>query len=87
MKTVIEYKTEEPTEFQTVLLASILAKIQQLKREGTAGISVDCLIQNVNAPSWLLDGAPLGTNAVFFYRRLFRQICKDTPEIAQFVLT
>jgi hypothetical protein len=57
------------TAFTTALAANIRAKVTELKADGTVGMSPDNLMMVVRIPA----GAPLGTNARYYYKQAFRE--------------
>ncbi len=67
--------------FVAALRLAILRKIAEMRQNRTAGVSLDTLRQCTPAPSEFLDGAPRGTNAVYFYGEIFaeeaRRMCPD----------
>ncbi len=66
--------------FVAALRVAILKTVRQMRANGDTGASLRCLRQMVSAPSHLLDGAPLGTNAVYFYGELFdREAARLVP--------
>ncbi len=44
-----------------------------MRADGTTGVSLECLRQLTAAPSHFLDGAPRGTNAVYYYGEIFAE--------------
>jgi len=82
MKTAIK----PTTTFRTELTKNILARIKAFKKDGTTGVGLACLLQNTRTPS-VLDGAPLGTNAAYYYKIMFREIALGTPAISRFLIT
>lgn len=77
--------TMKNSPFRSELRDRIKKYIRAQKANGTIGMSVENLMQCVRAPSHMLDGAPFGTNAVYYYRDMFREICTE-PAIAKFVI-
>ncbi len=59
--------------FVAALRVAILRKVAELRQDRTHGVSIDCLRQLTKAPSHFLDGAPLGTNAGYFYGEIFAE--------------
>lgn len=72
--------------FRETLRVNIRKQIAKERRNGTVLIGVDCLKQCVPTPSTMLPGAPLGTNAQWAYAQMFRDVCRNTPDIAAFVM-
>ncbi len=73
------------TPFSTALKAEIRKYIRTARQDGTLGMSLDNLRQCVKTPNTNLPGAPLGTNARYYYAELFREVCQDRT-IAGFIL-
>lgn len=71
--------------FETALREAIRKTIADAKADGTVSMSVDCLKQAVRSPRTSLNGAPVGTNAAYFYGEMFRRICAE-PEFSAFIL-
>lgn len=69
-----------PSPFVAALRLAILKTVREMRANGDTGASVECLRQMVPAPSHLLDGAPLGTNAVYFYGEIFRAEALNVAE-------
>ncbi len=72
-------------EFEAELEKRIQAWIHTARKQGDVGASVECLIQCVPNPPSHLKGAPNGTNARFYYHRMFREIC-ERPSIVNFII-
>ena len=70
-------KTTKPamSAFEGALRTAIEAKRRELKREGITGMSIGNLMQVVRPPSASLAGAPMGTNAQYYYAEMFRAVC------------
>ncbi len=47
-------------------------------------MSVQCLMQNTTPPSDILEGAPRGTNARYYYAEMFTRLCEDV-EVRTFI--
>lgn len=62
-----------PSPFVAALRVAILSEVSSLRRDSCDGMSLDNLRQLTAAPSHFLDGAPRGTNAVYFYGELFAE--------------
>lgn len=73
------------TQFAFQLRRNIKAKIVELVREGTCGMSLENLRQ-VTPPPRATDGAPRGTNARWQYFKLFEEICAANRDIDAFIL-
>jgi hypothetical protein len=78
-------KNEKPNLFRAELEQNILAKIKQLKKEQTTGMSVENLIQVTPTPK-ATQGAIYGTNAPYYYREMFREIAQANPTIRNFTI-
>lgn len=74
------------TDFESILEHNILQKIRSVQREGTTGMSIECLRQNVKTPWSGADGAPKGTNAPWLYAQMFERVCKGNRIIAKFLI-
>lgn len=55
---------------------SIRKTMAELQREGTTGMSVENLRMIVRTPSTGLQGAPLGTNAQYYYAEMFARLVR-----------
>jgi len=84
--TAFDPMTTQETPFQAGLKNQIRKFIRTAKQDGAVSMSVDNLIQCVRPPSSGIDGAPLGTNAAYYYRQMFREICQQDAKIASFIL-
>lgn len=73
--------------FKEKLEQEILEKIKKLDGDGTTGMSLDNLFMIIRpAPSWeSLKGAPLGTNARYYYKIMFQKVCTENKTIAAYV--
>ena len=65
------------SKFKTELVQAIKRQIKQLKDDDTTGMSVENLFMIVRHPSMNLKGAPVGTNARYYYRQMFEDVCKE----------
>ncbi len=74
-----------PTPFTAALVANIHVRIARLRRDGTVSMSIANLLQVTPTPQSNLQGAPRGTNAAYYYKQLFREVCVSDPRIASFV--
>ena len=72
------------TPFEIGLRNQIRKYIRTAKQDGTTAMGVDCLKQCVRPPGQHLDGAPMGTNVQYLYAEIFRNICRNTPDISAF---
>ncbi len=61
------------TPFAKALAVNIRAKVAELKADRTVGMHPDNLMMLVRTPS-VTKGAPLGTNARYYYKQLFREV-------------
>lgn len=61
-------------EFKQNLTKAIESYIRRAKRDGTTGMSIDCLKQCVRAPY----GGPTGTNARYIYNEIFADTVKQS---------
>jgi hypothetical protein len=57
--------------FVAALRVAILRTVAEMRRDRCSGASLACLRQMTKPPSELLDGAPRGTNAVYYYGEIF----------------
>jgi hypothetical protein len=73
------------TAFAVQLRANIRAYIVRAKLDGIVAMGIDNLRQVVQSPSPNLDGAPRGTNAIYYYDALFREVCANERDIANFI--
>lgn len=62
------------TSFEERIVVNVREAIRLAKRQGVVGMSVANLMQTTRPPSASLDGAPLGTNAPYYYREMFRRV-------------
>lgn len=76
-------KTKTP--FKAELEKNILKLIRDLKREGTTGMGLGNLRQCTPSPR-VLDGAPRGTNAPYYYAEIFKEVCESNPTIKKFII-
>jgi len=70
--------------FKTELTKRIAECIRANRADGTTAMSLDCLFQNVRPPSPGLAGAPLGTNARYYYRQMFNEVVAASPAFKRF---
>lgn len=73
-------------EFKIELEKRIKKAIRELEKEGTNATSLPCLMQATRPPPHTLPGAPLGTNARYFYVEMFNDICKNSAFIKSFLI-
>jgi len=59
--------------FVAALRLAILRTVAEMRRDRTQGASLATLRQMTKAPADTLDGAPRGTNAVYFYGEIFAE--------------
>lgn len=64
--------------FVAALTTAIADTVRELRKDGTTSMSEACLRQAVRAPSHLLAGAPIGTNAAYYYVEIFSQVCRSS---------
>lgn len=76
--------TEATMTFKEALAKAIDSQIRTEKREGTVGMSVNCLKQMVRPPNTSLPGAPNGTNAAYYYSELFREVIAESSARTRF---
>jgi hypothetical protein len=60
--------------FRDALAKAIREKIRELRADGTVGMSLANLYAVVRAPA--IAGAPLGTNAAYYYREMFEEVAR-----------
>jgi hypothetical protein len=80
MKTAIK----PTTTFRTELTKNINAKIRELKKDGTTGMSLSNLRMVTKTPSPYLPSAPSGPTGYGF---IFRDVALKTPAIRRFLIT
>lgn len=68
------------TPFALDLARRIQEFITEERTRGTVSIGRDCLFQCVRPPSRNLAGSPEGTNARYYYRELFNEVCDSLPD-------
>lgn len=70
-------------------LANLIAdEIRRYRQEGTTAIGRDCLWQCIVCRISHLDQAPRGTNAAYFARQTFNEVCDHLPpNLRNFLLT
>lgn len=61
---------------------NIMATIKEAKKDGTVGMSLDCLRQCTKTPYH----GPVGTNAQYFYKQEFERICLADKSIRRFLV-
>lgn len=71
--------------FVAALRVAILRQVAILRADRVQGMSVENLRQLVKAPSHMLDGAPRGTNAGYFYAEIFAEEARRM--VADFLLS
>jgi hypothetical protein len=72
--------------FTSALLENLRTTIRRLKAEGTVAMGIENLRQVCPTPSSNLKGAPKGTNAQYFYARLFEDVVEENEDVARFIL-
>lgn len=65
---------ESKSPFRLALEAAIKSLVRYERARGTVGMSIANLFAVVRPPSITLAGAPLGTNARYYYRELFNEV-------------
>jgi len=65
--------------FRTALIKNVRATIKSLRKDGTEAMSLANLMQATPAPSSALKGAPVGTNAAYFYKTMFDSVVHFEP--------
>jgi hypothetical protein len=73
-----------PSPFVAALRLAILKAVAEMRRDRCSGASLACLRQMTTPPSDLLDGAPRGTNAVYFYGEIFDAEAREI--VPEFIL-
>lgn len=68
------------SQFHADLTKIARARIKELRAEGTVAIGRGCLWQIIAAPASRLQSAPRGTNAAYFARLAFDEVCADLPD-------
>jgi hypothetical protein len=66
------------SEFERALEKNIKRRVARARREGLVGIGLRCLRAVTPPPSALLDGAPRGTNAPYYYAEMFARVARAT---------
>ncbi len=74
------------TQFVNALKRAIRRAIIDAVKQGTCGMSANCLYQCTTPPASTLDGAPRGTNAAHDYRALFERITDEERDIKSFLI-
>lgn len=67
---------ERLSPFEDALRQAISGKIKEEQGHGTTVMSIENLMQIVRPPSSMLEGAPRGTNARYYYAEMFRNLCQ-----------
>jgi len=68
-------KTEK-SPFKVALVANIKATIKTEKANGTTAMGLETLYRTTPSPSHSLAGAPLGTNAAYYYKEMFVEVAR-----------
>lgn len=66
--------SSNPSAFETELRKRIKAKVAELKKEGTTGVGLACLRQQVSAPGLNFEGYPATFGE---YNELFTKVARE----------
>lgn len=73
MNTLIKAKRNHT--FRLQLAVNIRATVRRHRADGTTSMSLGCLLQTTPRPT-VLAGAPLGTNAQYYYAEMFSEVAR-----------
>ena len=79
MKDQKPQENDRRADFRAALSREVIATIQKNRRAGVTAMAVDNLIQCARVPA----GAPVGTNAAYYYRESFREVVRELPRAYQ----